>query len=75
MFDPTIDFTTEELSIINMAGVTVPALRSFMSVFPELNLDVAITGYKMVVAHAAAQLNIPKVPEMQDPKNGVETKE
>lgn len=63
MFDPTVDFTAEELQIINLAGVTVPALRDFMTKFPELELDAAIGGLKMEQEHEAAGLETPVVPE------------
>lgn len=46
MFDPTVDFTPEELEIINASYVTVPELREFWAKYPELTLEAAIGGVK-----------------------------
>jgi hypothetical protein len=63
MFDPTIDFTEAELAVINLAEVTVPMLREYMTKFPELELDAAIGGLKMQIQHEAEGLVTPVVPE------------
>ena len=62
-FDPTVDFSEDELKVINLAEVTVPALREFMTEFPDLELDAAIGGLKMKQEHLAEGKEVPTVPE------------
>lgn len=62
-FDPTIDLTNAEREQVNAAGLTVPALRAFWAIFPDLNLDVAIGGLKAAQAHVAQGQVTPPTPE------------
>ncbi len=63
MYDPTFDFTPEQLEIINNSYVTVPALREFWGKFPELELEGAIGGLKMAQEQLANGQVAPEVPE------------
>lgn len=69
MFDPTVDFTPEQLEIINASYVTVPELREFWGKFPDLTLEAAIGGLKGEQAHAQAGEITAPVPEETQEKS------
>lgn len=69
MFDPTVDFTAEQLVVVNDAEVTVPALREFWSRFPTLTLEDAIGSLKGEVQAKEDGKEVAPVPEEVAPVN------
>ena len=66
MYDASIAFTAEEVSIIELAGLTVAELTDFYSRFPDQNLDTAIGGALMEKAQATATVEKTEEPVVQE---------
>ena len=66
MYDSSIAFSSEDINLIEQAGLTIEELRDFYERFPDQNLDTAIGGCREEKAHKAENATIPLESSLQE---------